>query len=83
MPRPRGDGGTRQLRLQLRLLLLRVLLLSAKEYVAKLLLLSPNFPMWLLLHRRSPKGKRGLRPLLPQLLHRLLQLLLRLSLQGP
>jgi hypothetical protein len=59
-----------------------VLLLSAKEYVAKLLL-SPNFPMWLLLHWRSPKGKRGLRPLLPQLLHRLLQLLLRLSLQGP
>jgi hypothetical protein len=53
-----------------------VLLLSAKEYVAKLLLLSPNFPMWLLLHRRSPKGKRGLRPLLPQLLHRLLPQLL-------
>ena len=69
---PREGGGTRQ-RLQLRLLLRRVRLLSAKEYVAKLLLLSPNFPMWLLLHRRSPKGKRGLRPLLPQLLHRLLR----------
>ena len=58
------------LRLQLRLLLLRVLLLSAKEYVAKLqlrYLLRPRFPMWLLLHRRSPKGKRDLRPLLPQL----------------
>ena len=67
---PRGDG---LLRLQLRLLLLRVLLLSAKEYVAKLqlrYLLRPRFPMWLLLHRCSPKGKRGLRPLLPQLLHR-------------
>jgi len=48
-----------------------VLLLSAKEYVVKLLLphlLRPWFPMWLLLHRRSPKGKRDLRPLLPQLL---------------
>ena len=76
---PRGGVGTRQLRLQLRLLLLRVLLLSAKEYVVKLLLphlLRPWFPMWLLLHRRSPKGKRDLRPLLPQLLHRLLPLLL-------
>jgi len=67
MPMPRGDVGTRQLRLQLRLLLLRVLLLSAKEYGAR-----PRFPMWLLLHRRSPKGKRDLRPLL-QLLHRLLR----------
>lgn len=60
---PREGGGTRQ-RLQLRLLLRRVRLLSAKEYVAKLLphMLKPRFPMWLLLHRRSPKGKLGLRP---------------------
>jgi hypothetical protein len=67
MPGPRGGDGTRRLRLPL----LRVLLLSAKEYEAKLLLLrhmlrhllKPWFPMWLLLHRRSPKGKLGLRPL--------------------
>lgn len=61
---PREGGGTRQ-RLQLRLLLRRVRLLSAKEYVAKLLppyLLKPRFPMWLLRNRRSPKGKLGLRP---------------------
>jgi len=50
-----------------------VRLLSAKEYVAKLLppyLLKPRFPMWLLRNRRSPKGKLGLRPQQLQQQHR-------------